>query len=185
MSTQTTESRRSLACRRFPRSLAIDSPPPPAMFVYGAAAASSVNGSGSNSANTSSSDGAAMMQCNSDSDSPIDTVDEYGPPSSLMGHHQQQQRDEGRRRVTTSSASGNRLTAPIPLLHGCGDVWTWSKQHRSPEVVLSGPALRTAFFHPNWSKGSAGVRGTKVMNNGRYYWEILVTKRIFGTRYDI
>lgn len=69
-----------------------------------------------------------------------------------------------------------------PLQNGCIDIWCWSKKYRSPEVVLSGISMRTAFFHPNWSKGTAGVRGTKVLNNGRYYWEIHVTNRIFGTR---
>lgn len=78
--------------------------------------------------------------------------------------------------------NGPLATEDKPLRHGCVDVWNWSKTHRSPEVVLTGSTLRTAFFHPNWSKGTAGVRGTKVLNNGRYYWEIHVTNRIFGTR---
>lgn len=78
---------------------------------------------------------------------------------------------------------GAKRPAERPLQHGCPDMWNWSKKHRSAEVVLSGPKLQTAFFHPNWSKGTAGVRGTKVLNNGRYYWEIHVTNRIFGTRF--
>lgn len=88
--------------------------------------------------------------------------------------------------MTENTINNNNNNANVadenkPLKHGCVDVWTWSKKYRSQEVVLSGASLRTAFFHPNWSKGTAGVRGTKVLNNGRYYWEIHVTNRIFGT----
>nr|CAD7573204.1 unnamed protein product [Timema californicum] len=48
-------------------------------------------------------------------------------------------------------------------------------------VRLYGPGLRVAYFHPNWSSGTAGVRGTRVLNNGRYYWEVCVSQRVFGT----
>lgn len=43
--------------------------------------------------------------------------------------------------------------------------------------------LNIACFHPNWSKGTAAVRGTRILNNGRYFWEIQVSHRVFGTRY--
>lgn len=46
---------------------------------------------------------------------------------------------------------------------------------------LYGVNFRTAYFHPNWSSGTAGVRGTRVLNNSRYFWELRVSKRIFGT----
>lgn len=41
----------------------------------------------------------------------------------------------------------------------------------------------TVHFHPNWSKGTAAVRGTHAINNGRHYWEIHVSHRVFGTRF--
>lgn len=69
-----------------------------------------------------------------------------------------------------------------PLMFGCEDSWTWNKRDRSQEVRLSGPNCRTVHFHPNWSKGTAGIRGNRVLNNGRYYWEIKVSQRVFGTR---
>ena len=50
-----------------------------------------------------------------------------------------------------------------------------------PQVRLYGPKQRIAHFHPNWSNGTAGVRGTRLLNGGRYYWEINVSQRIFGT----
>ncbi|XP_029709231.1 SPRY domain-containing SOCS box protein 3 [Aedes albopictus] len=68
-----------------------------------------------------------------------------------------------------------------PLQNGCEDKWSWSKRDRSKEVWLSGANNRTVHFHPNWSKGTAGIRGTRVLNNGRYYWELSVSQRVFGT----
>ena len=73
--------------------------------------------------------------------------------------------------------------ASNPLKYGCADSWCWSKRNRSPEVVIGGSGNRSVFFHPNWSKGTAGIRGNKVLNNGRYYWEIQLSQRVFGTRY--
>ncbi|XP_044743096.1 SPRY domain-containing SOCS box protein 3 [Chrysoperla carnea] len=70
---------------------------------------------------------------------------------------------------------------PKPLKGGCDDQWTWNRRERSPEARLYGPGLRIAHFHPTWSSGTAGVRGTKVLNNGRYYWELKVSQRVFGT----
>lgn len=68
-----------------------------------------------------------------------------------------------------------------PLHNFCSDNWSWNKRDKSHEVRLHGANGRTAHFHPNWSNGTAGVRGTRILNRGRYYWEINVTQRIFGT----
>lgn len=70
---------------------------------------------------------------------------------------------------------------PIPLEYGCEDHWSWNRRDRSHEVRLYGPALRVAHFHPNWSSGTAGVRGNRALGSGRYYWELKVSQRIFGT----
>uniref|UniRef100_A0A182S6M3 B30.2/SPRY domain-containing protein n=1 Tax=Anopheles maculatus TaxID=74869 RepID=A0A182S6M3_9DIPT len=69
-----------------------------------------------------------------------------------------------------------------PLVNGCEDMWSWNKRDRSKEVWLSRSDNRRVYFHPNWSKGTAGIRGTRVLNNGRYYWEISLSQRVFGTR---
>lgn len=69
----------------------------------------------------------------------------------------------------------------IPLRNGCEDTWSWNRRDRSQEAQL-GVGNKTVQFHPNWSKGTAGVRGTRVLNNGRYYWELKLSDRIFGTR---
>lgn len=68
-----------------------------------------------------------------------------------------------------------------PLHNYCTDYWTWNKRDKSHEVRILGENFQTAFFHPNWSNGTAAVRGTRILNRGRYYWEINVTRRIFGT----
>ena len=57
-------------------------------------------------------------------------------------------------------------------------------KEKSHEVRLSGPKNRISHFHPNWSNGTAGVRGTRMLNGGRFYWEINVSQRIFGTRWE-
>lgn len=91
--------------------------------------------------------------------------------------------------VAVDSDSDTELEPMPGPLHpqrmGFCDPWRWSRAHRSHEVVISGPSSCTAFFHPNWSKGTAGVRGTKMLNNGRHYWEVHLTNRIFGTRFVV
>lgn len=44
-------------------------------------------------------------------------------------------------------------------------------------------SISIAYFHPNWSKGTAAVRGNHAINSCRHYWEIHVSHRVFGTRY--
>ena len=80
--------------------------------------------------------------------------------------------DDHKRRMSTTDA---RLSCE------CDDKWTWNKYDKSHEVRLSGGHLHIAHFHPNWSNGTAGVRGTRILNYGRHYWEVRVSQRIFGT----
>ncbi len=71
---------------------------------------------------------------------------------------------------------------PVPLANACEDNWSWNPEDRSHEVRLYGPRKRIAHFHPNWSNGTAGVRGTRTLHRSRrYYWEVCVSQRIFGT----
>jgi len=69
----------------------------------------------------------------------------------------------------------------VPLKEACPEHWCWNKKDRSQEVKLYGNRHLTAHFHPNWSNGTAGVRGTQVLNYGVHYWEINISQRIFGT----
>ena len=68
-----------------------------------------------------------------------------------------------------------------PLSSGCNDHWSWNEGDKSHEVYLYGFKQNIALFHPNWSNSTAGVRGTKSLNGGRFYWEIKISRRIFGT----
>ena len=77
--------------------------------------------------------------------------------------------------------SGTKATS-LPLQNACEDHWSWNTKERSHEIRLNGPKHRIAHFHPNWSNGTAGIRGTRILNKGRYYWEVNVSQRIFGTR---
>lgn len=70
---------------------------------------------------------------------------------------------------------------PIPLRGGFNYQWTWNRRACSSEVRLYGPRLKIAHFHPTWSSGTACVRGTKVLNGGKHYWELKISPRIFGT----
>ena len=69
----------------------------------------------------------------------------------------------------------------MPLSSGCNDHWNWNNNDKSHEVQLSGAKQLIAKFHPQWSNSTAGVRGTRLLNGGRYYWEIDISPRIFGT----
>jgi SPRY domain-containing SOCS box protein 3 len=82
----------------------------------------------------------------------------------------------------TEMSENNNLDDNHSLaIYGCDDKWAFSKRDRSQEVYLSND-YHTAHFHPNWSKGTAGIRGTRMLNKGRYFWELHVSQRVFGTR---
>ena len=67
------------------------------------------------------------------------------------------------------------------LLYGCRDSWEWDEMDKSRQTQLEKPMLQTVLFHPNWSNSTAGVRGTRVLNRQRCYWEITILERVFGT----
>ena len=71
--------------------------------------------------------------------------------------------------------------ASFALEHGCVDHWSWDAYDKSPDVRLYDENPNLATFHPNWSNGTAGIRGTKVLNYGRTYWEVMLPARVFGT----
>lgn len=83
--------------------------------------------------------------------------------------------------ISNASKRLSKQKVIIPLEHGCDDNWTWSRKNRSKEIVLSGDNDRTVHFHPNWSRGTAGIKGKRPLNNGRFYWELHVSQRIYGT----
>ena len=53
------------------------------------------------------------------------------------------------------------------------DTWSWDwVLGVSYMIRLSGAELRQVSFHDPYSEGTAGMRGTRELNNGRYFWEI-------------
>ena len=48
-------------------------------------------------------------------------------------------------------------------------------------IQFKGPERKTVLFHPDWSSGIAGVRGSKAINQGKHYWEIHINDQVFGT----
>ena len=71
---------------------------------------------------------------------------------------------------STTDRVGNQPSEQQPLENACNDNWTWSFKNKSHEVVLHGPKHRIAKFHPHWSNGTAGVRGTRQLNNKKFWW---------------
>ena len=75
------------------------------------------------------------------------------------------------------------IGSETPLENGCEDNWGWDLHGKSDAVRLYGS--KVAFFHPNYSYGTAAVRGTRALNGGRYYWEVNLGDRVFGTSMSV
>lgn len=73
---------------------------------------------------------------------------------------------------------------PFCRNHHCEKVRTEERLPLAQKLILF-LLFILACFHPNWSKGTAAIRGTRILNHGRYYWEIHVSHRVFGTRYFV
>lgn len=70
-----------------------------------------------------------------------------------------------------------------PLDNDCDDNWIWNVKDKSFNIVrLYGSKRRIALIHPSYSCGSEGVRGNRILNNARFYWELNVSMKICGFR---
>ena len=69
--------------------------------------------------------------------------------------------------------------SPLPLEYGCEDDWGWDFHEKADAVSLNGS--KVAYFHPEYSYGTAAVRGNRVLNGSRYYFEVILGTRVFGT----
>ena len=58
--------------------------------------------------------------------------------------------------------------------------WSWDEQHISSAAKVQDDR-RTVVFHPNFSNGTAAVRGTMPMKDGQYFWEIKMITPVYGT----
>ena len=67
-----------------------------------------------------------------------------------------------------------------PLVNGCDDNWTWIDKGKSRyNVICYGSKRRIVEFNPFpfLSLGTEGVRGNRILNNARFYWEVVITSR--------
>ncbi|XP_074648812.1 SPRY domain-containing SOCS box protein 3-like [Tubulanus polymorphus] len=58
--------------------------------------------------------------------------------------------------------------------------WVWDDMHKSAACVLSADH-REVRFHPDYSSGTAAVRGVLPMSEGQFYWEIKMITPVYGT----
>lgn len=58
--------------------------------------------------------------------------------------------------------------------------WTWDVDNKSAAAEVS-PGDREVRFHVNYSSGTAAIRGTHVMSDRQYFWEVKMTTPVYGT----
>ena len=59
--------------------------------------------------------------------------------------------------------------------------WKWDPTTVSPSVALT-HGNREVMFHPDYSCGTAAVRGSTPLGpGGEHYWEIKMTSAVYGT----
>uniref|UniRef100_A0A8B9HB03 SPRY domain-containing SOCS box protein 3 n=1 Tax=Astyanax mexicanus TaxID=7994 RepID=A0A8B9HB03_ASTMX len=78
-------------------------------------------------------------------------------------------------------------TLPDTHTHECtcgedesGCVWAWDEECISPAVFLS-CSNRKVSFHPDYSCGTAAIRGSAELRHGQHFWEIKMTSPVYGT----
>ncbi|KRX21762.1 SPRY domain-containing SOCS box protein 3 [Trichinella nelsoni] len=75
----------------------------------------------------------------------------------------------------------NTVDPEWPLKNSCDDCWTWDVDEKNDSIRVYGSYGRSVLFHSDWSNGTVGVRGNRPLSGGRFYWEIDVSHRVFGT----
>ena len=67
----------------------------------------------------------------------------------------------------------------VMLIIDCS--WVWDEGNKSHDIMLCS-GNREAYFHPDYSCGTAAVRGTLALTDGfQYYWEIQMISAVYGT----
>lgn len=58
--------------------------------------------------------------------------------------------------------------------------WLWDPRFKSSAAdVAENP--QKARFHVNYSSGTASIRGTQLMSDRQYFWEVKMTSPVYGT----
>lgn len=58
--------------------------------------------------------------------------------------------------------------------------WVWDERWKSSGASLS-CGDRKVSFHPDYSCGTAAIRGTRELSEGQHYWEVKMTSPVYGT----
>lgn len=66
-----------------------------------------------------------------------------------------------------------------PLEFGCEDHWIWDPNAKTCDIFIPEPHI--VIIHPSWSNSTSAIRGSKILNNGKHYWELRITNKLFGT----
>ncbi|XP_040033139.2 SPRY domain-containing SOCS box protein 3 isoform X2 [Gasterosteus aculeatus] len=61
-----------------------------------------------------------------------------------------------------------------------GFEWEWDECFASSGARLS-CGNRKVSFHPDYSCGTAAIRGTKELTDGQHFWEVKMTSPVYGT----
>ncbi|XP_066951575.1 SPRY domain-containing SOCS box protein 3-like [Macrobrachium rosenbergii] len=76
-----------------------------------------------------------------------------------------------------------------PMTCSCGEeatefAWVWSTKEEGGQAgnIVLGPECRQINFNPEYSSGTASVRGNQILpKNYQHYWEIKLTNAVYGT----
>jgi len=59
--------------------------------------------------------------------------------------------------------------------------WIWDTDNKSSDVLVQNNS-REVYFHPDYSCGTAAIRGKRQLNEGEeHYWEIKMSSAVYGT----
>ena len=59
--------------------------------------------------------------------------------------------------------------------------WFWDEKNKSDDVLVHNYGTE-AYFHPDYSCGTAAIRGSRQFREGEeHYWEVQMSSAVYGT----
>ena len=59
--------------------------------------------------------------------------------------------------------------------------WFWDEKNKSDDVLVHNCGTE-AYFHPDYSCGTAAIRGNRQFREGEeHYWEVQMSSAVYGT----
>ena len=59
--------------------------------------------------------------------------------------------------------------------------WVWDPASKSNDILIQNDC-REVYFHPDYSCGTAAVRGKRLLKEGEeHYWDIRMCSAVYGT----